>query len=210
MARDLNPKCKQCRRAKEKLFLKGDRCHSPKCAMIKKSYAPGMHGQKMARALSEYGKQLAMKQRIKRIYGVMERQFRKHFAEIQNKQGVTGDLLMIRLEMRLDNVVYRMGLADSRSTARQLVNHGWIVVNDKKLSIPSAKVNVGDVIKVKDGKKEKTYLKNRIKVMKNKGDAPSWLSVNTKTMETKILAEPDTKSIGVNVDPQMVVEFYSR
>ena len=210
MARDLNPKCKQCRRAKEKLFLKGDRCYSPKCAMIKKSYAPGMHGQKMARALSEYGKQLAMKQRIKRIYGVMEKQFRKHFAEIQNKQGVTGDLLMIRLEMRLDNVVYRMGLADSRNTARQLVNHGWIIVNDRKLSIPSAKVNVGDVIKVKDGKKEKVYLKNRIKVMKNKGDAPSWLSVNTKTMEAKVLAEPDTKSIGVNVDPQMVVEFYSR
>ncbi len=190
--------------------MKGDRCHSPKCAMVRKAYAPGMHGQKMARGLSEYGKQLAMKQRIKRIYGVMERQFRKHFKEIQNKQGVTGDLLMIRLETRLDNVVYRMGLADSRNVARQLVNHGWITVNDKKLTIPSAKVNVGDVVKVKDNKKEKTYFKNRIKIMKNKSDAPSWLSVNTKNMEAKVLAEPDVKSIGVNVDPQMVVEFYSR
>jgi len=192
------------------LFLKGDRCNSPKCAMIKKAYAPGMHGQKMTRALSEYGRQLAMKQRIKRIYGVMERQFRKHFNEIRNKQGVTGDLLMIRLEMRLDNVVYRMGLADSRSVARQLVNHGWVTVNDKKLTIPSAKINVGDVVKVKENKKEKNYFKNRIKIMKNKSDAPSWLSVNLKTMEAKILTEPDVKSIGVNVDPQMVVEFYSR
>ncbi len=210
MARDLNPKCKQCRRAKEKLFLKGDRCGSPKCAMVKKAYAPGMHGQKMVRGLSEYGKQLAMKQRIKRIYGVLEKQFRKHFQEIKNKQGVTGDLLMIRLELRLDNVVYRMGLGSSRSVARQLVNHGWIRVNGKKLTIPSAKVNVGDVITVNDTKKEKGYYKNRLKVLKNKDTSPSWLSVNLSNMETKILAEPDTSSIGVNVDPQMVVEYYSR
>ena len=210
MARDLNPKCKQCRRAKEKLFLKGDRCNSPKCAMIRKSYAPGMHGQKMTRGLSEYGKQLAMKQRIKRIYGVMERQFRKHFKEIQNKQGVVGDLLMIRLEFRLDNVVFRMGLADSRNVARQLVNHGWIVVNGKRLSIPSARIKVGDVISVNKNKKEKNYFKNRIKALKNKDVAPSWLNVNSTTMEGKVLAEPDVSSIGVNVDPQMVVEYYSR
>ena len=210
MARDLNPKCKQCRRAQEKLFLKGDRCNTPKCAMVKKAYAPGMHGNKMRRGASEYGKQLEMKQRIKRIYGVMERQFRKHFRESSKKQGVTGNLLMIRLELRLDNVVYRLGLADSRKAARQLVSHGMISVNGKKMTIPSAEVKIGDIIGMNSTKKENNYFQERAKILKNKKDTPSWIALDTSKMEGKILSEPDIESIGVNADPQLVVEYYSR
>lgn len=210
MARDLSPKCKRCRRAGEKLFLKGERCFSTKCAMIKKPYAPGAHGQKMSRALSEYGKQLAMKQRIKRIYGVLEKQFRKHFTEVQGKQGITGNLLMARLEMRLDNVVYRMGLASSRNAARQIVNHGLIRVNNKNLDIPSAEMKVGDIITVADIKKDKKYFKDVSASLKNKKDIPSWINVNATNLEGKILAVPEIENIGVNADPQLVVEYYSR
>lgn len=210
MARDLNPKCKKCRRAGEKLFLKGDRCSSTKCAMIKKAYAPGVHGKKMGRGLSEYGRQLAMKQRIKRIYGVLEKQFRKHFEDIKGKEGVTGNLLMTRLEMRLDNVVYRMGLASSRNAARQLVNHGLIKVNNKKLTIPSAEVKIGDAVKVSETKKEKKYFKDITTTLKNRKDIPTWIALDVANFEGKILASPDVESIGVNVDPQLVVEYYSR
>ena len=210
MARDLNPKCKKCRRAGEKLFLKGDRCSSPKCAMIKKAYAPGVHGKKMGRGLSEYGRQLAMKQRIKRIYGVLEKQFRKHFEDIKNKEGVTGNLLMTRLEMRLDNVVYRMGLASSRNAARQLVNHGLIKVNNRKLTIPSAEIKIGDAVMVNETKKEKKYFKDIEVALNNRKDIPSWIALDAKNLEGKILSLPDVESIGVNVDPQLVVEYYSR
>ena len=210
MARDLNPKCKQCRRAGEKLFLKGDRCGSTKCAMIKKAYAPGVHGKKMGRGLSEYGRQLAMKQRIKRIYGVLERQFRKHFNDIKNKEGVTGNLLMTRLEMRLDNVVYRMGLASSRNLARQMVNHGLIKVNGRRLTIPSAEVKVADLVSLNETKKEKKYFKEIETSLKNRKDIPAWIALDAKKLEGKILALPDLENIGVNVDPQLVVEYYSR
>ena len=210
MARDLNPRCKKCRRAGEKLFLKGDRCSSPKCAMIKKAYAPGVHGKKMGRGLSEYGKQLAMKQRIKRIYGVLEKQFRKHFEDIKGKEGVVGNLLMIRLEMRLDNVVYRMGLASSRNAARQLVNHGLIKVNGRRLTIPSAEIKIGDTVSVNESKKEKKYFKDIETALKNKKDIPGWVSLDAKNLEGKVLANPEIDNIGVNVDPQLVVEYYSR
>jgi small subunit ribosomal protein S4 len=210
MARDLSAKCKRCRRAGEKLFLKGDRCASVKCAMIRKAYAPGVHGKKMGRGLSEYGKQLAMKQRIKRIYGVLEKQFRKHFDDIKGKEGITGNLLMMRLEMRLDNVVYRMGLASSRSAARQMVGHGLIKVNGRRLTIPSAIVKIGDSVKVNETKKEKKYFKEIAGALKNKKDTPSWISVDAANFEGKILSTPDVASIGVNADPQLVVEYYSR
>jgi len=178
--------------------------------MIKKNYAPGMHGNKMRRGFSEYGKQLEMKQRIKRIYGVMEKQFRKHFREVSRKQGVTGNLLMMRLEFRLDNVVYRLGLADSRKAARQLVSHGLISLNGKKMTIPSAEVKVGDTVGMNSTKKESNYFQERIKIIKNKKDTPSWIALDASKMEGKILSEPDVESIGVNADPQLVVEYYSR
>ncbi|HBR79464.1 MAG: 30S ribosomal protein S4 [Candidatus Moranbacteria bacterium GW2011_GWE1_35_17] len=210
MARDLNSRCKKCRRAGEKLFLKGERCASVKCAMIRKPYAPGVHGKRMGRGLSEYGKQLAMKQRIKRIYGVLEKQFRKHFEDISGKEGIAGNLLMIRLEMRLDNVVYRMGLASSRNAARQLVNHGLLKVNGKSLDVPSALVKIGDSIKVSETKKEKKYFKDIAGALKNKKDVPSWISMDVANLEGKIVSKPDIASIGINADPQLVVEYYSR
>lgn len=210
MARDISAKCRKCRRAGEKLFLKGDRCDSPKCAMIRKAYPPGMHGKNVGRRLSEYGRQLAMKQKIKRIYGVMERQFKKHFEEIRNKEGVTGDLLMERLETRLDNVVYRMGFADSRASSRQLVTHGAFEINGKRVSIPSCKVKINDAISVRSFKKDKTYFKNRFQILKDKKNFPAWISFDGKKMEGKVIAIPTRENIETSVDSQLVVEYYSR
>ena len=150
MARNLNPKCRQCRRIGEKLFLKGDRCVSTKCALIKKNYPPGIHGAKQTRAKSsEYGKQLREKQKAKRIYGILEKQFRNYFKKAANKKKETGEILLKILEMRLDNVIYRVGLAKSRNKARQLVSHGHFLINNKKVNIPSYEVNIKDVIKIK-------------------------------------------------------------
>lgn len=210
MARDLNSKCKKCRRAGEKLFLKGERCGSQKCAMVRRPYAPGAHGKNISRGLSEYGKQLSMKQKIKRIYGVLEKQFRNHFDEIKNKQGVTGDLLLARLEMRLDNVVRRMGFASAPALARQLVNHGAFIVNGKKVNIPSYGVKVGDVIAINPLKVENTYFKNQEQWIKNKKDVPSWILFDGKKMEGKIVSLPKREDVGIQVDAQMVVEYYSR
>jgi small subunit ribosomal protein S4 len=210
MARSIDAKCKKCRRAGEKLFLKGDRCNSPKCAIIRKSYPPGMHGKRVTRGQSEYGKQLAMKQKIKRIYGVLERQFRKHFDEIKNKSGITGDLLLGRLETRLDNIVYRLGFASSRSLARQLVSHGMIKVNGKKVDIPSCAIMAGSTISIIETKVEKNYFKNQLPILKNKKDFPSWISFDLQNLEGKVISFPTREEIGVNVDPQMVVEYYSR
>ncbi|HPN55100.1 MAG TPA: 30S ribosomal protein S4 [Candidatus Moranbacteria bacterium] len=211
MARDLmGSKCKRCRRAGEKLFLKGDRCDSGKCAMVKRPYAPGVHGKSISRGLSEYGKQLAMKQRIKRMYGILERQFRKHYEEIENKPGVTGDLLMERLEMRLDNVVKRAGFANSPIQARQLVNHGAFLVNGKKNTIPSYRVKIGDVVSVKESKKDNEYFKNQIQLLKNKKNFPRWIEFDQSKIEAKIIAQVSREDIGIHVDPQMVVEAYSR
>lgn len=209
MARVLD-KCVLCRRAGEKLFLKGDRCLSPKCAMVRKPYAPGMHGKNVGRGQSEFGKQLAMKQKIKRIYGVMEKQFRRHFDEVRNKPGVTGDLLIARLETRLDNVVYRLGFAPSRALARQLVTHGFFLVDGKALDIPSALVKQGSVVSIAPSKKDRTYLKNQTEQIRNRKDIPAWLELNAEKLEGKVIAAPRRENVGVNVDPQMVVEFYSK
>lgn len=210
MARDIQAKCRKCRRAGEKLFLKGDRCGTAKCAMIKRAYAPGVHGKKKTRGLSEYGMQLATKQKVKRIYGVLEKQFRKHFDEVQGKKGITGDLLLTRLEMRLDNVVYRMGLANSRALARQLVNHGLIAVSGKKLDIPSYEVKVGEVVGINNARNKKNYFKNLEQVLKNKKDFSSWISFDPSKMEGKVNNLPQRNDIGINVDAQVIVEYYSR
>ena len=209
MARILD-KCKLCRRAGEKLFLKGDRCISPKCAMVRKPSVPGVHGKRVSRGLSEFGRQLAMKQKIKRIYGVMEKQFRHHFEEAAKRSGVTGDLLMGRLEMRLDNAVYRLGFAPSRALARQLVSHGSFSVNGRALDVPSAEVSVGDVIAVAATKKDKTYFKNQLEILKNKKDVPTWLELDAQKLAGKVVSLPKRDDVGIGVDPQMVVEFYSK
>lgn len=211
MARDLlGSKCKRCRRSGEKLFLKGDRCNTGKCAIVKRPYAPGVHGKRMSRGLSEFGKQLAMKQRIKRIYGVLERQFRKHYEEIENKPGVTGDLLMSRLELRLDNVVRKMGFALSPIQARQMVTHGAFLLNGKSVTIPSCEVKVGDVISIKESRKGKAYFVNQIQLLKNKKDFPKWIQFDQTKIEGVVIALPAREDIGIQVDPQMVVEAYSR
>lgn len=211
MARDLlGSKCKRCRRASEKLFLKGDRCDSAKCAIARRPYAPGVHGKNVSRGLSEYGKQLAMKQRIKRMYGILERQFRKHYEEIENKPGVTGDLLMERLEMRMDNVVRKIGFANSPMQARQLVTHGVFMVNGKNITIPSYKIKVGDVISIKESKKEKEFFKNQIQSLNAKKNFPRWIQFDQSKLEGKVIASITREDVGIHVDPQLVVEAYSR
>ncbi len=210
MAKNLDSKCKLCRRAGEKLFLKGDRCFGTKCAMTRRPYAPGVHGQNARRSSSEFGRQLAMKQKIKRIYGVLERQFRNHFEEAAALSGITGDHLLSRLERRLDNVVYRLGFAASRAQARQLVGHKMFEVNGKRQNIPSAEIKVGDVIKIKVSKQQKNYWKNLQEVLANKQDVPHWLHLDVAEGVGKVIAMPVREDVGVSVDPQMVVEYYSK
>lgn len=210
MAKNLDSKCKLCRRAGEKLFLKGDRCVSPKCAMVRRPYLPGVHGHTPKRGASEFGRQLAMKQKIKRLYGVMERQFRHHFEEARKEEGITGDQLLSRLERRLDNVVYRLGFASSRTQARQLVSHKMFEVNGKRLNVPSSALKVGDTIVLKNSKKDKEYFKSQGEILRNKKDVPHWLELNTDTLTGRVIALPTRDDVGVSVDPQMVVEYYSK
>lgn len=211
MARNLGSKCKLCRRATEKLFLKGDRCDSPKCAMVKRAYAPGVHGKDQRKgSSSEFGRQLAKKQKIKRIFGVSEEQLKKHLQDAKKKAGSASENLLIRLEMRLDNVVYRLGLAQSRSQARQLVSHSQFLLNDKVLNIPSAILKVGDVVKIKKSKSEKAYFQN-LKVLLKKGKrTPSWLALDLDKLEGKVLSIPAQGELSVTGGAQEIVEFYSR
>ena len=197
-------KCKVCRRAGESL------CGREKCAFKRRPYAPGQHGQNARRSSSEFGRQLAMKQKIKHIYGVLERQFRKHFQEASQVSGITGDNLLSRLERRMDNVVFRLGFASSRAQARQLVSHKMFEVNGKRLNIPSAEMKVGDVITVKSTKLQKNYWKNLTETLEKKTDVPHWLALDAKKGEGKIIAMPTREDVGISVDPQMVVEFYSK
>jgi small subunit ribosomal protein S4 len=206
----IDSKCKLCRRAGEKLFLKGDRCLSPKCAMVRRPHLPGIHGYNPSRGGSEFGKQLAMKQKIKRLYGVMERQFRHHFDEVKKTPGITGDQLLSRLERRLDNVIYRLGFAASRVQAKQLVSHKMFEVNGKRMNIPSVEVHIGDVIALKQNKKDKTFFKLQSEIMKGKKDVPHWLELDTEKLVAKVISLPTRDDIGVSVDPQMVVEYYSK
>jgi len=212
MARDLSNKCKLCRRATEKLFLKGDRCGTPKCAMVRKPYPPGVHGKKGRRPQGEFGQQMAMKQRVKRIYGVMERQFKKYFHDVKDKPGVTGDLLMQKLEMRLDNVIFRAGFALSRCAARQLVRHSHFLITGKKINIPSCEVKIGDIISVKSNKTKREYFRQLAEILKEKksGTPSGWIEVIPKNLAVKIKSKPTRNDLDLNVDAQVIVEFNSR
>lgn len=207
MAKNLNPKCKQCRRAGEKLMLRGERCSLPKCAMIKKNYPPGMH--KSQKRQSDYGLQLAEKQKIKRQYNILEKQFRLIFQKAQQQAGNTGDNLLKLLELRLDNVIYRLGLATSRSQARQLVNHGHFTINGRKIDIPSYQTKENDLIQIKKKAKENKLLK-KIILSKNKNNIPGWLYFDAKELTGKVLHKPSIKDIPININTQMIVEYYSR
>jgi len=207
MARDTSPKCKKCRREGAKLFLKGERCSSIKCAMTKRSYAPGQHGQARRMALSEFGTQLREKQKVKRTYGMMEAQFKKYYEIASRMKGNTGNLLASLLEKRMDNVVYRLGMASSRNQARQLVNHGHFLLNGKKMDIPSCLISVGDVISLKSDKSN--YVRDLKNLIKNY-QAPSWLALDVKKIEGKVVSDPVLKEIDTNIDVHLIIEYYSK
>lgn len=204
--------CKKCRRAGQKLFLREERCFTVKCAMIKKPYAPGMKAKKRKSALSEYGLQLAEKQKIRRIYGINEKQFRKYFKEAARTKGVLTDVLMAKLETRLDNAIFRLGVAGSRAKARQIVSHGHILLNSKRVNIPSINVKKGDVIEIKKGSLKKILFKD-LEVKLKKQPIPLWLSIENKEggeFKATVLGTPERTQIEIPVDLAMVVEFYSR
>jgi len=207
MARDLSPKCKRCRREGEKLFLKGERCFGVKCAMIKKAYAPGEHGQARRMGLSEYGTQLREKQKIKRTYGLLEKQFRKYYDMASRMQGNTANLLPSLLERRLDNVIYRLGFASSRNQARQLVSHGYFLVNGKKVDIVSYLVKEGDIVSIKKGKEK--YFQNIKNTLKDH-QTLSWLILDLQKLQGKITALPSIDEIDVKANIHLVIEFYSK
>jgi small subunit ribosomal protein S4 len=201
--------CRQCRREGEKLFLKGDRCYSEKCAVERRPYVPGQHGQGRRQKPTEYGLQLREKQKTKRIYGLMEKQFRNYFKKADRQQGITGENLLILLERRLDNVVYRLGFAASRKEARQLVNHGHFTLNGKKADIPSILVREGDVIQVKEGSRNSAKFQE-IKEQASYKTPPEWLSVDVDNLIGKVLAYPKREQIDTAVSEQLIVELYSR
>ena len=206
MARYTDANCRLCRREGQKLFLKGDRCYSSKCALERRGYAPGQHGQGRSK-ISDYGLQLREKQKAKRFYGLQETQFRNLFDKAARKSGITGENLLILLETRLDNVVFRLGFASSRKEARQLVNHGHFQVNGKKVNIPSYTVKPGDVIKVK----EKSTNSPKFKEVKEMSiTVPSWVSVDVEKLEGKILSVPTRSEIDTPVAEHLIVELYSK
>ncbi|MGQ9557129.1 MAG: 30S ribosomal protein S4 [Desulfurispora sp.] len=208
MARYTGPLCRLCRREGIKLYLKGDRCYSSKCAIDRRSYAPGMHGQRRKK-LSEYGLQLREKQKARRIYGVLERQFRTYFERAERQPGVTGENLLRLLERRLDNVVYRLGLATSRQEARQLVLHGHFRLNGRKVNIPSLLVRVGDEIEVREKSRESSRIKE---LMERAADRtpPAWLEYDANQARGRVVAFPTRDQIDIPVKEQMIVELYSR
>ncbi len=208
MSRYKDEQCRICRREGQKLFLKGARCYTDKCAIARRNYAPGEHGQKKAK-LSEYGIQLREKQKTKAFYGVREDQFRKYFEMAANKKGVTGENLLQILESRLDNVVYRLGYGSSRPQARQLVNHGLFEVNGKKVSIPSYLVKAGDVIKVREIKKDKSIIKENVEVNASR-PVPAWLEKNANELSGKVVRLASREDVDIPVEEHLIVELYSK
>ncbi len=204
-----NAQCKKCRKAGQKLFLKGSRCFTTKCALIKKPYPPGAHGKKYRRMVSEYGAQLTEKQKLCRIYNLRERQFKRYLNKATKQEGITGENLLKELETRLDNAVFRLGLAESRNKAKQIVNHGHIMVNDRKVDLPSFQVKPKDVIKVKKSSLKSNLFKG-LKIRLKKHKTPSWLSLDKKKLEGKVVSWPTKEDIKVPIDIQMIIEYYSR
>lgn len=206
MGRYIGPKCRLCRREGEKLFLKGARCFTSKCAIEVRNYPPGMHAPKK---ISEYGEQLREKQKLRRMYGIMERPFRNYFHKAAMKKGVTGELLLQYLETRLDSVVYNLGLASSRALARQIVRHGHVTVNGKKVNIPSFNVKVGNVIGVRAKDKSRKILEENLKSTEDK-QVPSWLKFDKKALQAEVVKIPERSEIQVPVNENVIVELYSK
>lgn len=216
MAKNTGPVCKLCRREGDKLFLKGERCFSPKCAFDRRSFAPGQHGPTGSRGRrggtgreSDYAKQLRAKQRARRVYGVFERQFRRYYSKALKARGVTGLMLLQILESRLDNVVYRLGYASSRAQARLLVTHGHFTVNGRRSDIPSMTVNAGDVIAVREGSLNTTYFKE-LPVLAEGRNFPAWLDRDLKVLSGNVTRLPERIEIDGGLNEQLIVEYYSR
>ena len=208
MSRNKDEQCRICRREGQKLFLKGSRCYSDKCSISRRNYAPGQHGQKRAK-LSEYGTQLREKQKTKSYYGVGEKQFRGYFEMASNKKGITGENLLQILESRLDNVVYRLGFGASRAQARQLVNHGQFAVNGQRVDIPSYLVKAGDVITVRENKKENGAIKANIEANSAR-PVPAWLELNNETLSGKVVRLASREDVDIPVEEHLIVELYSK
>ena len=209
MARNLDPKCRQCRREGEKLFLKGEKCFTDKCSIERRSYAPGQHGQKSGQRLSGYGQQLREKQKIRRLYGVLERQFRKVFAEASRRKGQTGENLLQLLEGRLDSVAYRMGFGASRAESRQIVRHNGVLVNGKRVNIPSYNVIPGDVIQVTEATRVHLRTKAALEAAESRG-FPEWIEVDVKAGKGTFKAYPARDELPPTIKEGLVVELYSR
>lgn len=207
MARYIDSSCRLCRREGMKLFLKGDRCYSEKCAMNKRAYPPGQHGQGRKK-VSNYGEQLREKQKVKRIYGLIETQFYNTFEKAEKMQGIAGENLLSLLERRLDNVVFRMGLANSRKEARQLVTHGHFTINGKKVDIPSLQVKVGDLIEVKEASRTSSKFKDLVEASTRV--SPKWLEVDLAAMKGRVVAIPDREDIDLEIAEHLIVELYSK
>jgi len=210
MARYRDAVCRLCRREGGKLFLKGDRCYKPSCAIEKRgTNPPGQHGAARRKMLAGYGQQLREKQKVKRIYFVLEKQFRNYFEKALRQKGVTGENLLFMLERRLDNVVYRSGFSTSRRQARQLVNHGHIEVNGRKVNIPSFQVKQGDVVAVKDKSHKNAHVDSAWRTAAGRG-RPAWISPEAKEMSVAISALPTRQDIDANINEQLIVELYSK
>ncbi len=209
MGKYRGPVCRLCRREGIKLYLKGERCYGPKCALERRPYPPGQHGQKRARRPSDYAVRLREKQRLRRIYGLNEKQFRNLFEEAAKKKGVTGTVFLHLLESRLDNVVYRLGIAASRRQARQLVRHGHITVNDRRVDIPSYRVKPGDIVAVHEKSKNLGVIQANVELAKGRKGVP-WLEFDAANLKGKFLRYPDREDLALPVNEQLVIEFYSR
>lgn len=210
MARYIGPVCRICRRQGMKLFLKGERCFGPKCAIERRNYPPGEHGSaRTRRKLTEYGAQLKEKQKARAIYGILERQFRKHFEEAERRPGITGENLLQILESRLDNVVFRLGFAESRKQARQLVRHGHFSLNGRKTDIPSALVRPGSVVAVLPKSRENEYFR-AVREMLPRKSVPNWLQLDVDQMSGRVLALPSRQEIDTSINEALIVEHYSR
>ena len=209
MARYTDASCRLCRRENLKLFLKGDRCYSDKCAFERRAYPPGQHGQRRAGKFSDYQLQLREKQKVKRIYGVLENQFRGYYYRAEKKKGITGTNLLVLLECRLDNTIYRMGLASSRKEARQLVRHNHFLINSKKVNIPSFQVKVGDILQVKDDSRKVPSVVEAMGTVVRRG-VPSWIEVEKENFRGKLIALPNREDITMPIQEQLIVELYSK
>ncbi|MBI5463677.1 MAG: 30S ribosomal protein S4 [Ignavibacteriales bacterium] len=209
MARYVDANCKLCRREKQKLFLKGTKCYTDKCPMEKRAYAPGQHGQSRRSRISEYGVQLREKQKVRRIYGIMETQFRNYFERATKETGRTGDALVKLLERRIDNVVYRLGLAPSRKSARQLVLHRHFTVNSKPVDVPSFLLKPGDVVQVREKSRKLNLIHESMKRVKDTSMLP-WLTLDKATMTGTFLNVPERAEIPLNANEQLIVELYSK